>query len=218
VSSQEKLLPAIASLVVLPPWIWLAVRTKNCLQAITAHSIPFPKRTIWLIKMLALIIGAGGVLGAAPELGMPWLVAIMLSSTVVFFAVRERVQEVVPPKPVQDYSAYQASWRQCRQLRSTYMWSCTWFGAIGVALILVAAFADRLPKTVQIGLFPLCLVAAIAAIAVMSYRQLKWLRWPCPRCGCAFRGLWRPWLPRNCVYCGLPREGNAIDFSHANSR
>lgn len=163
-SSQEKLLPAIASLVVLPPWIWLAVRTKNCLQAITAHSIPFPKRTIWLIKMLALIIGAGGVLGAAPELGMPWLVAI------------------------------------------------------GVALILVAAFADRLPKTVQIGLFPLCLVAAIAAIAVMSYRQLKWLRWPCPRCGCAFRGLWRPWLPRNCVYCGLPREGNAIDFSHANSR
>jgi len=70
-SSPQKWLPAIASLVVLPPWIWLAVRTKNCLQVITVHSIPFPKRTIWLIKILALIIGAGGVFGVTTELGTP---------------------------------------------------------------------------------------------------------------------------------------------------
>jgi hypothetical protein len=56
----EKWLPLVAPLLVLPPWIWLAVRTQHCLQVITVHSIPFPKRTIWLVKTLALIVAVGG--------------------------------------------------------------------------------------------------------------------------------------------------------------
>jgi hypothetical protein len=72
-TSPQKWLVTIASLIVLPPWVWLAVRTKNCLQVITVRSIPFPKRTIWLIKILALIIGAGGVFGVTTELGMSGL-------------------------------------------------------------------------------------------------------------------------------------------------
>ena len=216
--SPQKWLPAIASLIVLPPWIWLAVRTGHCLQAITMHSIPFAKRTIWLTKMLALIIGAGGVFGVAIELNMPWFLAILPSGTVVFFALREQVRELVPPKPVQDASVYQSSWQQYRHLRSLYMPSWGWFGAVGLSMILDAAFADKLPNTVQIGLLTLCSVAMIASISVMSFKQMKWLRWPCPRCGCAFRGFWgRPWLPKNSVYCGLPREANAIVNSQTNS-
>src|SRR5262245_43562571 len=47
----------------------------------------------------------------------------------------------------------------------------------------------------------------IAASVVLGLNQMKWYQWPCPRCGCAFRGFWgRPWLPKRCVYCGLERE------------
>ena len=183
----------------------MAVRTKHCLQIITMHSIPYSKRTIWLIKILALIVGAGGIFGAIAEVGMPWFLAILPSGTVIFFALRESVQEIVPPKPVQDASAYQSSWQQYRHLRSTYMRSWRWFGAAFLTLILISALADKLPKTIQIGLFAFCLVALIASVAVISVKRLKWSRWPCPRCGCSFRGSWRPWLPRRCVYCGLPR-------------
>ena len=206
----DKWFPLVASLLVLPPWIWLAVRTRSSLQIISLHTIPYGKRWIWLIKTLALIVGAGGVFGAAAQLGMPWFLAIWLSGTVIFFALRESVQEIIPPKPHQDASAYQSSWRQYRHLRRDYMRSWTWFGAAFLTFVLIAAFADRLPKTVQIGLYAFCLLAVIASMIVVNLKGLKWLRWPCPRCGCAFRGIWgTPWLPKNCAYCRLPRAENA---------
>lgn len=58
---DKGLVALMAPLVVLPPWIWLAVRTQHCLQVITAHSVPFSKRTIWLVKALAVFVGAGGL-------------------------------------------------------------------------------------------------------------------------------------------------------------
>jgi hypothetical protein len=71
---------------------------------------------------------------------------------------------------------------------------------------------DHMPKTLQIYVFAFGLLAILASIGFMSLKQLKWLRWPCPRYGCAFRGFWgRPWLPKNCVYCGLPRENITLD-------
>src|ERR1700680_1790441 len=85
----ENWLPLVAPLLVLPLWIWLAVRTRHCLQIISAHTIPFPRRTIWLIKILALIVGGGGVAGAAVAAGIPWFFAILLAGVVLFFALRE---------------------------------------------------------------------------------------------------------------------------------
>jgi hypothetical protein len=204
----EHLLPAVASVLGLPPWIWLAVRTRDCLQIISAHTIPYPRRTIWLAKILALIVGAGGVLGVAVQLGIPWFLAILPATAVVFFALREHVQEIIPPKPNQDASAYRSSWQQYRHLRSDYVRSWKWVGGAGAALILLTAFADKLPNSIAVGLFALCVLAVLASSVVMNVKQFKWLRWPCPRCGCAFRGLWwRARMPKNCVYCGLPREG-----------
>ena len=206
----EKWLPLVAPLLVLPPWIWLALRTQHCLQVITVHSIPFPKRTIWLVKTLALIVAVGGIFGAVAQVGMPWFLAILPGGIVLFFALKESVQDVVPRKPNQDATAYQSSWQMYRNLRGDFIRSWKWFGASSLMLILTAAFADKMPRTVQIGFFAFCVVAVLSSIGVMSLKQLKWLRWPCPRCGCAFRGFWgRPWLPRKCVYCGLPREDSA---------
>jgi hypothetical protein len=206
----DKWLPLLAPLPIFPPWIWLAVRTRHCLQVISTHTIPYTRRTIWLIKILALIVGAGGVAGAAAAVGIPWFFAILPAGVVAFFALRENVKEIVPPKPNQDASAYQSSWQRYRRLRRDYMRSWRWFVCTGLSLIVLAAFTDKLSNPIRVGLFALCVVAVLASIAVMSLKQLKWLRWPCPRCGCAFRGLWwRPWMPKNCVYCGLPREDDA---------
>jgi len=203
---DKGLLALIAPLIVLPPWIWMAVRTQHCLQIITVHSIPFAKRTIWLLKTLALIVGVGGLFGAVVQVGMPWLLAILPGGIIVFFALKESVQRIVPPKPSQDAAAYQTSWETYRTLRRDFLRSWRWFGASFLMLILVTAFADKMHRTIQIGLFAFCIVAILSSIVVMSLKQLKWLRWPCPRCGCAFRGFWvRLWLPKKCAYCGLPR-------------
>ena len=156
--------------------------------------------------------------GAAVAAGIPWFFAILLAGVVLFFALRENVEEIIPPKPNQDASAYPSSWQRYRRLRTDYMRSWRWFGCTGLLLVLSVAFADKLSNPLRVGLFTLCAVAVLASIAVMNLKQLKWLRWPCPRCGCAFRGLWwRPWMPKNCVYCGLLREDNA-KLVPANSR
>jgi hypothetical protein len=205
----ERMLPLLAAVLVLPPWVWVAVRTKQSLEIITAHSIPHSKRTVWLVKILALIVGAGGVTGAAAQLGMPWFLAIALGALVVFFSLKESVEQIVPPKPSQDEATYQSSWQTYRRLRSDFARSCKWFAASSLALILVTIFADELSRPVLIGLFILCVPAVTYSIVAMTVKQLRWLRWPCPRCGCAFRGFWaRPWLPGACVYCGLPRESD----------
>lgn len=214
-TDPQKWLAAIASLVVLPPWIWLAVRTKNCLEVITAHSIPFPKRVIWLTKILALIIGAGGLFGVATEFGVPWLLASMPSATVILIALGERVVHVIPPQPAQDASAYRCAWEQSRRLRSSYRRSLTWPGVAFLSLIIVLVLADSIPNAVQLGLFSTSIAALTVAGMAAGLKQLRLMRWACPRCGCAYRGLWgRPWMPKSCVHCGLPREGNPIESPH----
>ena len=206
---DKGLLVLIAPLIVLPPWIWMAVRTQQCMRIITVHSIPFAKRTIWLLKTLALIVGVGGLFGAVVQVDIPWFLAILPGSIIVFFALKESVQEVVPPKPSQDAAAYQSSWETYRTLRSDFLRSWKWLGASFLMLFLTTVFADKVARTIQIILFVLCMVAVLASIVAMSIKQLRWLRWPCPRCGCSFRGFWgRLWLPKNCVYCGLPREAS----------
>ena len=197
----------------------MAVRTRRSLQVATVHSIPHSKRTIWLIKVLALIVGVGGVFGVATQLGVSWFFVIPLGALAVFFSLRETVQEIVPPKPRQDAATYQSSWQTYRHLRSDFVRSWKWFAASFLPLILITFFADKLSGTLRIGLFALCVAAAIYSTVLLSLRQLKWLRWPCPRCGCAFRGLWvRPWLPKACVYCGLPRESNTSPSPVASDR
>src|SRR5262249_30443997 len=111
VNFQEALPPKqflnIGSLVVVALWVWVAVRTRQAVRLISSGTIPFSKRAIWLLKILALIVGGGGAIGLAQELGAPLFLAIVIGGVIVFFAVRENVEEVVPPRPFQDASTYQ---------------------------------------------------------------------------------------------------------------
>jgi len=199
--------PAIGYLIVLPPWIWMSVRTKNCLKFVTMYIIPFSKRTIWLMKILALIVGAGGMFGFATELGMPWYLAILPAGLIIYWSLRENVQEVMPPKPVQASATYQLSWARYWTLRRAYGRSLIWLGAAFPTTIFAMMLADKLPRIIGESLPAVCFVAVVVLATMSGVRQLKFFRWACPRCGCAFNGLWnKPWFPKRCVYCGLPRE------------
>src|SRR5271156_1173073 len=207
---EQKWLSAIGFLLVIPPWVWMAVRTTASLQFVTAHKTPFPTRTIRLMKVLALIVGAGGVFGAAIELGMQWYLAFLPAGTVVFFSLKENVREIVPPKPVQDAAAYQSTWKQYRTLRSAYAQSLIWFGVAFLSAMLILTLADKIPNPIGTVLFDLCLAAVLLSLVMSGVRQLKFFHWPCPRCGCAFNGVWnRLSFPRKCAYCGLPRDTDA---------
>lgn len=196
----------IAFLVVCLLWISLAVRSEQCLRFISRSAIPYTRRTIWLLKILALIIGAGGIVGLAVSLGTPWFLAVLPGGIVVFFALRENVQDVVPLKPPQDVASYQLAWQEYSRLRNFYMRSWIWFGTTFGILVLAVMVSSKLPQVLQLSLLGICFVAVVASMFVTSFNHYKLQRWPCPRCGCAFRGLWgRPWLPKRCVYCGLAR-------------
>jgi hypothetical protein len=198
---------AIGLLMVLPPWIWMAVRTGNCLRFVTRGSIPYRKRTIWLIKILALIVGGGSVAGAAAGFGAPTFVAVVAAGLVVVASLTEKVVDVALPKPMQDPSAYRSAWQEYwRVRRVARRWIVGPSPAFVLLVLALVALGQKLPEVVWSMLMAICFVAIVASMMVASVHQWKWLRWRCPRCGCSFRGSWRWWMPKNCVYCGLPRE------------
>jgi hypothetical protein len=199
----------IGGVVVLPLWVWIAVQTTKCLRVITRYSIPYKRRAVWLIKILALVVGAGGVVGISLDAGIPWFVAVVPAVLIVFFAVREPVAEIIPPKPTQDAPTYESAWREYYRLRRVGIrWVLLSLTPVLFVLFIFVLFTpgQRLPESVWSALITMCFMAVIASSVVSFVHQWKWYRWPCPRCGCSFRGAWRWWLPKHCVYCGLPRE------------
>ena len=162
---------------------------------------------VWLIKILALIMGPGNVAGILVDLGTPWFLAVVPAGILVFFSLRENVSEVVPPSPIQDPTVYQSAWREYWRLRGVYKRSALGFVAT-LALVVVASLTgEKLAPSLQNGLFAACLAALFVSIVVMSFHQWKWLHWRCPRCGHSFHGVWgRLRLPKKCANCGLPRE------------
>lgn len=201
-------LPAIlVALLVYPLWIWLAVRTVDCLRFVTGHAVPFAKRTIWLVKILALIVGAGGVFGLALGLGLLWYFAVLPAGVVVLFALLEKTRNIVIPPPQQSPAAYHTAWEEYRRLRVN-VWR-SWFaaGIVFVTGIFISRFGEGLSKSGQIAGVAVAGMAILASLVMMYYAQWKLYHWRCPRCGCAFRGLLWPWpfLPKRCRYCELPR-------------
>src|SRR5215471_17764173 len=150
-----KQLAIIGPLIVVSVWVWVAVRTKQAANLISSGTIPFSKHVLWLLKILALIVGGGGAMGLAQELEAPLFLVILLGGVIVFFAVRENVQEIIPHKPTQDPSAYEAAWQEYYRLRKR---SLLWFMAYPLLIaifMLISISSDKLPESVQIGLFGL---------------------------------------------------------------
>ncbi len=205
-SLAGKLTILVLELAIGASWVWMAVWTTRGLRTVTRNTIPFPKRTVWLTKILAVIVGAGTALAAFLELGLPWYLAIVPAGVIVFFAFGEKVEDIAVSKPPQDEAVFRASWKEYRRVRTKVVRSCIGFVLAIAGLILVASFRTSLPETTQrIVLVALALIFA-GSLLSQYYFHWKMLRWPCPRCGCSFRGLWGfPWLPKRCRYCGLPR-------------
>lgn len=196
----------LGALIVVPVWVWLAVRTRPFLKATTKNSIPFSKRTLWLVKILALIVGAPNTVGVLMDLGVPWLLALIPAGIIIFFSLREKVEEIVPSKPIQDPVLYQSAWREYWRLHEASKRSWLGFGVVFLLIILTQFWGAKLPSSMGNVLFAVCGLALFASIAVLNLNQWRLFRWTCPRCGCSFRGFWgRPWMPKHCVYCGLPR-------------
>ena len=195
-----------AVLLVYPPWVWLAVRTRDALQFLSRRAVPYPVHTIWLVKSLALIVSAGGVLGVSLQVGLHWVIGVMLSGGVVFFALREKVERIVPPRPSQNVPAYASSWQDYRQLRKRALRLLLGFLVLFFAIAALGTIIEsQHSHSVQVAFVVVSIVAALRVLALSYDAQWTLIRWPCPQCGCAFRGLWRPWLPKHCAYCGLPR-------------
>lgn len=187
-------------------WVWLAVQTTSCLRVI---AIPYKRRTVWLIKLLALIVGAGGVVSVLLDAGIPWFLAAVPGGVVVLVAIREPVVDIIPPRPIQDTSAYKSAWREYHRLRRVSIRRGLLPLAVCVLsffIFVLLGFGKKLPESVWSGLIATWFIVLVASSLVASVREWKWYHWPCPRCGCSFRGAWRWWLPKHCVYCGLPRE------------
>jgi hypothetical protein len=202
---------ALAELLLFSPWVLMAIRTKDFLELITAKRIPFSKRTIWLAKILALTLGPAGVFATFDTLGSPWYLALLPTGATIWLALRERVQESIPPKPSQDVAAYRSSWGQYRALRTAYVRSFGWVVAALVCLVLTAGVANKLPGTVQTAVISICLLALMFSVSMNTAGALRFFRWPCPRCGCAFNGIWiGPWFRKECAYCKLPKEDSHV--------
>src|SRR5262245_21926428 len=157
----------IPALVVVSVWIWASVRTKGALRVISRGVIPYSRRAVWLLKILALIVGGGGVVSLAQELGAPWFLAIALVGVILFFSLKEKVADVVPPRPLQDACTYQMAWREYDRLREAYMRSLRWFAVALVTLILVLilSWSERLPQRFLIGLFGVCFIFGLPQVS-----------------------------------------------------
>jgi hypothetical protein len=194
-----------AGTLIYPLWIWLAIRTTHALRVLTSRTIPFLKRTIWITKIIALIVGAGGLLGLLIDLGLPWYVAVLPAGVVIFLALREQVEAIVSPVPPQTAIAYRSSWEEYRHLRTIVRRWWIALASVIFGMVMVGVVNSISGQNLQI-VFNILGIAIIACWAGVSFSQLKLLRWPCPRCGNSFRGFWgRLFLPGNCCYCGLPR-------------
>ncbi len=205
-SAMEKIVRAVTELLVCGVWVWVAVSTSRSLRFLASNTIPFSKRTIWLVKILALIVGAGGLMGAFSEIGLAWYFAAVPAVAVVFLALREKVEEVVILRPLRTGASYLPAWESYRRLRRNVLLSYAGIVVLFVGVILAGVFERVLPAMMEKSILIFLGLIFLGLLANLYSRFWKFSHWPCPRCGSSFRGLWGfPWLPKRCRYCGLGR-------------
>jgi hypothetical protein len=142
---------------------------------------------------------------------MPRFLGLLPAGIVVYFAIKEDVQEIVPPKPVQlrSASAYESPWLEFRALHRAFKRSCLALAAAFSLIVLSFIFRPKVPDIVVAAFIIVCLVAVGGSMGAIAYNQWRFSTWPCPRCGCSFQGVWKGelGLADVCAHCGLPREG-----------
>jgi hypothetical protein len=108
-----------------------------------------------------------------------------------------------------DQAHHAAAWRKYKVLRLLFCflgigWLPFMFGIIRLTNRWNFNSATDYPAMIA---WFLVLLWVISACVVGTMLIL----WPCPRCGKLFRGLFHPFLPKQCVHCGLPRWASRGD-------
>ena len=139
-------------------------------------------------------------------MGLAWYFAAVPAVTVVFFALREKVEEVVIPRPPRTKTSYLPAWENYRRLRRSVILSYVGIAALFCGVVLASMLESALPAPAEKSILVFLGLIFLGVLANLYYRFWKFSHWPCPRCGHLFRGLWGfPWLPKRCRYCGLGR-------------
>jgi len=95
---------------------------------------------------------------------------------------------------------YREHWRRYRKLRnlSVLLWAAYVPAVLTVTLLGSAIFNSYTPGFVLGG----------AWLVVFLVVGIRFVHWPCPRCGQSFSGTWwsnKGLLAKECAHCGLPK-------------
>ena len=196
-----------ASILISAVWCWVSIRTTTSLRTVTRRAVAHTLRTVWLIKVLATIVAAGTVFGVARDFGLQWSPSAVLAGLLVLFALTDKVEAIVPEKPVQTPSAYAEAWEEYSRLRKNTIRPVILLVMIGfVGIVLTAALRTRLTHQALTVLFWIVVFIALVSVLIFAYNEWKLEYWACPRCGYRFRGFWvASIMPKQCNRCGLAR-------------
>ncbi len=208
-----------AAILVCAAWTWLSVRTTSCLRTITRGTARYTRRTVWLIKLVAIIVACSNIVGVAMSFGLHWLLSGLLGGVLVLFALTDKAAELTPPRPPQIASAYAQSWQEYSRLRrNIVLFVVTPLVLLLSMFALVVTLGTRLNGVVGTILFGIVACGITLSFAGYAYNGWQFSSWPCPRCGCRFRG-WFPYVPRKkCSHCGLTLWDEHPDYPSSANR
>src|SRR5579862_1711214 len=112
-----RIVSAIATVALCAAWVWLSVRTADCLRVITRGTALYSRRMVLLIKIGATVVAAPNVAGAVASFGVNWFLGGFLGAVVVLLAILDKAVEISPATPPQLPSSYSKSWQQYLGLR-----------------------------------------------------------------------------------------------------
>src|SRR6202035_3117932 len=105
---------------------------------------------------------------------------------------------------MQTVHSYDVAWREYRRVRLTAIVSLLGFlPFLGCVTILF----ERMHWNEYVGF-----AFDAAYLLWMSFSNIRYALWPCPRCGKAYRGL-RPYTGNQCFYCRLPKWADSQNTS-----
>jgi hypothetical protein len=201
-----RIVPVVLTVAVCAAWVWLSVRTSDCLRVITRGTALYSRRTVLLIKIVATVVAAPNVAGAAASFGANWFLDGFLGGVVVLLAVLDKAVEISPATPPQMPSSYSESWQQYLGLRKQLViYALILIGLVVASFLTAVALGTRLTEHASTVLFWSVSCLATLTFVGYAYNTWKFTYWPCPRCGCRFRGPFSWALPKKCSHCGLPQ-------------
>ena len=110
---------------------------------------------------------------------------------------------LLPESEEEAKARYSAAWRKYRRLRVAFPVMFLGWLPFGYVLGRVFVLFNWKEK--------IWVIIMLACVPFMSILGWQWSFWQCPRCGLAFKGIYNPFFPKRCHYCGLPMWAESPD-------